>query len=82
MDLYRIIDELVQERNRLERIILSLEGMTPDGKTPPRPPGKRRGRKSMDGTARLEVSQRMKTYWAKRRGEQAGKNAEQPVSPH
>jgi len=69
MDLYRIISDLVEERNRLQRIIESLEAM--DGITPkparPRPAG--RGRKSMDNTARREVSERMKLYWAKRRGE-------------
>ena len=67
MDLYRIINELAQERDRLERIIQSLEGMTPSGKAAPHPTGKRRGRKSMDGTARKEVSERMKLYWATRR---------------
>jgi hypothetical protein len=70
MDLYRIISELVQERNRLEKIIQSLEGMMP-GKAQIRPPGKRRGRKSMDRDARQEVSERMKLYWAKRRKEPA-----------
>jgi hypothetical protein len=69
MDLYRIINELVQERDRLERIIQSLEGITPSSKVAVRPPGKRRGRKSMDGAARKEVSERMKQYWAARRKE-------------
>ena len=69
MDLYRIIRELDQERERLKRIIESLEGMTPTGKAPARPGGKRRGRKSMDDAARKEVSQRMKLYWERRRKE-------------
>jgi hypothetical protein len=70
MDLYRIISELMQERDRLERIIQSLEGITTaPGKVPARPTGKRRGRKSMDGPARKEVSERMKLYWASRRKE-------------
>lgn len=69
MDLYLIINELVQERDRLERIIQSLEDMTPSSKIPVRAPGKRRGRKSMDGAARKEVSDRMKLYWATRRKE-------------
>jgi hypothetical protein len=67
MDLYRIIRELDQERERLTRIIESLEGITPSGKAPARPSGKRRGRKSMDDTARKEVSERMKLYWEGRR---------------
>ena len=70
MDLYRIISELVQERDRLARIIESLEGIPPAGKAAPRPPAKRRGRKSMDGKARKEVSERMKLYWEKRRSEE------------
>jgi hypothetical protein len=67
MDLYRIIGDLVEERNRLQRIIESLEAM--DG-VPAKPAKARpatRGRKSMDNAARKEVSERMKLYWAKRR---------------
>lgn len=70
MDLYRIIFELVQERNRIQKIIESLESMGPEDENPAfRPPAKRRGRKSMDRAARAEVSARMKRYWAKRRAE-------------
>lgn len=67
MDLYRIIGDLVEERNRLQRIIESLEAM--DGLTAKqaRPRPATRGRKSMDNAARKEVSERMKLYWAKRR---------------
>ncbi len=70
MDLYRIIFELVQERNRIQRIIDSLENAS-RGKRPPAP-RKRRGRKTMDRAAREEVSERMKRYWAKRRAGQNG----------
>ena len=68
MDLYRIIGELVEERNRLQRIIESLETMdaAAGGPLRMRPA---RGRKSMDHAARKEVSERMKLYWAKRRAE-------------
>ena len=69
MDLYRIIFELVQERNRIQRIIESLENAS-RGEHPPIA-RKRRGRKAMDRAAREEVSERMKRYWAKRR---AGRN--------
>ena len=71
MDLYRIIFELVQERNRLQRIIESLETMGSEGEVRMHRPGKRRGRKSMDEKAREEVSERMKRYWARRRAEQS-----------
>ena len=69
MDLYRIIFELVQERNRLQKIIESLETMDPEHVSLTREPVKRRGRKSMDRAGRAEVSARMKRYWAKRRAE-------------
>ena len=47
MDLYRIIRELVQERDRLQRIIESLEEVKPSEESPRPLEGKRRGRKSM-----------------------------------
>ena len=68
MDLYRIIRELVDERNKLDRIITSLEEMILSGETS-EPALKRRGRKSMDSTARKQVSERMKRYWENRRSE-------------
>jgi hypothetical protein len=79
MDLYKIIRELVEERNRLQRIIESLEGMAPDGRSLVPVGGKRRGRKSMDTAAREEVSQRMKRYWARRRAEREAARTRQPA---
>jgi hypothetical protein len=67
MDLYRIIGDLVDERNRLQRIIESLEAMEGQTAKPVRSAPAGRGRKSMDHAARKEVSERMKQYWAKRR---------------
>jgi hypothetical protein len=78
MDLYRIIFELVQERNRIQRIIESLE--TASRGKQPSVPRKRRGRKTMDRAARAEVSERMKRYWAKRRAEQSNFPVETQVS--
>lgn len=72
MDLYRIIDELVEERDRIQRIILSLEQMRDDGDVAVATPRKRRGRKGMDKSARQDVSERMKRYWARRRGMEVG----------
>ena len=77
-DLYRIIRELVDERNKLDRIIASIEQMILSGETS-EPTLQRRGRKSMDSAARKQVSERMKRYWAKRRSE--GKTSEQPAAP-
>jgi hypothetical protein len=80
MDLYRIIRELVQERDRLQRIIDSLEEMKSFGKLPPsRPEGKRRGRKSMDPAARIEVSERMTRYWAQRKAKESTKHKEREL---
>jgi hypothetical protein len=73
MDLYRIIRELVHERQRVQRIIESLELMVHEQEAVRRTPAKRRGRKSMDEGARKEVSERMVRYWAQRR---ANKNTE------
>jgi hypothetical protein len=75
MELYRIIRELLQERERVQRIIESLEQVTPAGKAKAPPNKKRRGRKSMDRAAREEVSERMKRYWAQRRAEQHARDA-------
>ena len=72
MDLYRIIGDLVTERNRLQRIIESLEAVdSVPAKSRPAP----RGRKTMDGAARQEVSERMKLYWSKRRAEMAARKS-------
>ncbi len=68
MDLHQIIRELLEERKRLTQIVESLEQLTLAGGPAVQPPaGPRRGRKSMDATARSEVSQRMKKYWDNRR---------------
>ena len=70
MDLFKLIEELNNEKERLERVIASLEDLErasvlhipslPDDR-------KRRGRRSMGAEERQEVSARMKKYWASRR---------------
>jgi hypothetical protein len=77
MDLYRIIFELVQERNRLQKIIESLENAGRAGHPPVQ--RKRRGRKTMDRAAREEVSERMKRYWAKRRAAEKDPETDTPA---
>jgi hypothetical protein len=74
MDLDWIIGELHEERKRLDRLIQAIEddpGARRQGRRAPAAPAKknRRGRKSMDGAARKEVSERMKQYWARKREE-------------
>jgi hypothetical protein len=70
MDLSRAILDLYAEKEKLERVIASLEELQRAAglKVPPAPgSGKRRGRKSMSPSDRQEVSERMTKYWAGRR---------------
>jgi len=69
MDLYKAIQDLYAEKEKLERIIASLEELqrtTGPLSVLPKP-AKRRGRKSMNPSERQEVSERMRKYWASRR---------------
>ena len=69
MDLYKAIQDLYAEKEKLERVIASLEELQRNaGSLPSVPkPAKRRGRKSMNSSERQEVSERMRKYWAGRR---------------
>ena len=67
MDVSKMIQQLKDEKQRIDRAIAELEELqgTTDGTTGTLPK-KRRGRKSMDPEERRQVSERMKKYWAKR----------------
>jgi len=70
MDLYKAIQDLYAEKEKLERVIASLEELqrAAEAASPPAAEsGKRRGRKSMGSKERQEVSERMKKYWESRR---------------
>ncbi|HTS28987.1 MAG TPA: hypothetical protein VMH81_24115 [Bryobacteraceae bacterium] len=69
MDLYKAIQNLYAEKEKLEQVIASLEELQRSaGKVPVEAKsGKRRGRKSMGAKERKEVSERMKKYWESRR---------------
>ena len=69
MDLYKAIQELYAEKEKLERVIASLEELQRSAGVAPMLPKAtgRRGRKSMNSKERLEVSERMKKYWESRR---------------
>jgi hypothetical protein len=69
MDLYKAIQDLYAEKEKLERVIASLEELqrTAGSISVLPKPAKRRGRKSMDASERQEVSERMRKYWASRR---------------
>ncbi|MBV6434051.1 MAG: hypothetical protein IANPNBLG_04293 [Bryobacteraceae bacterium] len=73
MDLFKAIRELYEEKQRIDEVIAHLEFLSANRTVPGRladagpPPASRRGRKSMGAEERLEVSRRMKDYWARRR---------------
>ena len=69
MDLYKAIQNLYAEKEKLEHVIASLEELQRTAGPLPAMPngGKRRGRKSMSSKERKEVSERMKKYWESRR---------------
>lgn len=64
MDLQKIIRELMEERDRVDNLIQSLEGLTGFRDSPG---AKRRGRKNMGEAEKREVSERMRKYWASKR---------------
>jgi hypothetical protein len=79
MDLYNAIQDLYAEKEKLERVIASLEELqrAAGGSVPPAPSsGRRHGRRSMNPDERQEVSARMKKYWAARRKSEAGPKSE------
>jgi hypothetical protein len=76
----RIINELLQERNRVQAIIEALERKTERAGSAARSEltararkrrDERRGRKSMGPAERQQVSLRMKHYWAAQRQQRA-----------
>ena len=69
MDLQTAIRELYAEKERIDRVIASLEQYLQGTGPGPGPERRRRGRKSMGPEERLEVSARMRSYWAARRGQ-------------
>jgi hypothetical protein len=76
MDLYETIQDLYAEKERLERVIASLEALLGIGNPNlPKLKGAKRGRKSMSASEREEVSARMKNYWDRRRQQAKAKPA-------
>jgi hypothetical protein len=70
VDLFKALRALYDEREKLDRVIASLEELQRRAalhaaEQPVQP--KRRGRKFMDEASRKQVSERMKAYWAARR---------------
>jgi hypothetical protein len=67
MNLTKTIGELLEQKEKLERVIASLEELTSFKGDRPKLVQKRPGRKSMGDRERRQVSARMKRYWARRR---------------
>ena len=82
MDLYKAIQDLYAEKEKLERVIASLEELqrAAEGGQVLLRGSKRRGRKSMGDGERAEVSERMKKYWASRRQEEQRIQTESDIS--
>jgi len=69
MDVYEAIRDLRKERDRLDATIAVLEARVKWERQQKSGKGKgRRGRKTMSPGERLQVSERMRRYWAARRG--------------
>jgi hypothetical protein len=73
VDLYKIIQTLHEERERLAKLIEHLERVkiSKDASMRRKPP-RRRGRKAMSAAERRAASERMKKYWAARRAPAGG----------
>jgi len=68
MDLQKAIRELYEEKERIDSVIASLEQyLKTEGSV--LVSKRKRGRKSMGPEERQEVSARMRSYWAARRGD-------------
>ena len=81
MDLYKTIQILHAERERLTKLIAYLEHLKTSKAEPSRlKPQRRRGRKRMSEAERREVSERMKKYWEARKGS-AGAGSEAAEEP-
>ena len=70
MDLSKMIAELLEQKQELDQAIAALEELAGGKVNQPGLSRRRRGRKSMSAEERLEVSARLKRYWAQKR--QAG----------
>jgi len=70
MNVDEIVQQLKQQRNRLDAAIQALEGAGGKGKRRGRPPGsanKSGKRRTMSTAARKRISQAMKKRWAQRK---------------
>ena len=71
MDYLGALEELYQERQRLDKVIRNLEALL--ARQAASQPLSTRGRKNMADSERKLVSERMRNYWASRRKQQDDK---------
>jgi hypothetical protein len=67
MNVDEVVQQLKQQRSRLDAAIQALEGVGGRGKRRGRPPGstnKNAGRRTMSAAARKRISEAMKKRWA------------------
>jgi hypothetical protein len=70
MDLAKIIEDLLEDKARIERVIAALEDLQRNAvEIPELPNSRKKGRKPMPPEERREVSARMKRYWVRFRSE-------------
>jgi hypothetical protein len=70
MDLAKIIQDLLEDKTKVERVIAALEDLQRNAvQIPELPKSKRKGRKPMPPEERQEVSARMKRYWVRFRSQ-------------
>ena len=68
MDVLAAIRQLKEERARVDAMIAILESrLESERREDPEQGGSRRGRKKMSPEERIQVSERMRRYWAARR---------------
>jgi hypothetical protein len=80
MDIVKALRELYSEKKRLDAGIAALEARIKAARngSGAKSVKRRRGRKSMSATERLEVSKRMTLYWESRRAKQRSSGATSP----
>jgi hypothetical protein len=64
MKINEVVQQLKQQRSRIEAAIRALEGVKGAGKRRGRPPGSKR--RTMSAAARKRISEAMKARWAER----------------
>jgi len=74
LDLYKTIQTLHAERERLTKLIAHLEHLETSKVKPSQKGQRRRGRKRMSEAEKREVSDRMKKYWEARRAPSGARN--------